>query len=152
REGAKAMKGPTLIVWERLAIGALVLALLAFFLGPCRQDADGAPVASRTAYEVMLISLLVEWMNERGFDFESIGNIRQLREAAVARSEFGKKEFDGDYLLKTPYKNEYQYRFLKTESGCFVEVFAEVPDYVPERWKKKMKKRVAVSQHPKEHK
>src|SRR5438477_7652737 len=81
----------------------------------CNRDSDGAPKASRTAYEVMCLSLLCERLDEEGFDFESVEDLRQLRQAAKARTTYGKSDFDGDYLLKTPYGNEYQFRFSKDE-------------------------------------
>jgi len=110
-----------------LALGLLVLLLLPFlFFG----SGDGFPKASRTAYDVMNLSLLCEKLNEEGFDFEPIVDMRQLLDAVAARTIYGKAEFEGDSLLKTPYGNEYQYKFSKNEGGCFVTVFAEVPNNV----------------------
>src|SRR5262245_2076214 len=121
-----------------LALGPLVLA------GMCNSKGDGWPKASRTAYDVMSLSLLCEGLNEQGFDFESIENVRQLLDALAARSKYRVAEFEGDSLLKTPYGSEYQYRFLKNECGCFVEISAEVPNYVPKRLKDKMRRHIEV--------
>ena len=107
-------------------------------------NGDGHPKASSTAYDVRMLSLLCERLNDEGFDFESVHDIRELREAAKARAQYGKAEFNGNYLLKTPYGNEYVYRFYKQDDKCFVEVSAKVPETVPDHLKAKMKKQVEV--------
>jgi len=110
----------------------------------CRGNGDGFPKASRTAYDVKCLAILCETLDEEDFDFESVENLRELRAAVAARTKYGKSEWEGDYLLKTPYGNEYQYRFSKNQSGRIVTLFAEVPDYVPKYWKDKMVKQIKV--------
>src|SRR5262245_50602302 len=99
----------------------VALGLAGLILAPvCNCNGDGWPKASRTAYDVLNLALLCEGLNENGFDFESVHNVRQLLDALAARSKYRVWEFESDSLVKTPYGNEYQYRFLKNECGCFV--------------------------------
>jgi hypothetical protein len=116
---------------------------LAIFATGCREG-DGAPKASKTAYEVSSLAQVCVGLDELGIDLESVHDIYELRSAASDKI-IPASELKGDYLLKTPYGNTYKYRFYRVGDERFVEVSAEVPDHVPTRWKAKMTKHIALS-------
>jgi hypothetical protein len=117
---------------------------LILIIGGC-YNPDRFEKASRTAHEVSLLAQLCERLNERGFDFASVRDIREFREAAIANNVIASGDLKADFLLKTPYGGEYKYRFGCEGQTCFAEVAAEVPDYVPQKLKDEARKRVIVT-------
>jgi hypothetical protein len=138
---------------ERVTVGALLVVLAAFIVGPCLSESLNSggnhwAKASRTAFDIKCILYMCEQLDKKGFDFKLANTVKDLRDAICANAEVRTSECEGEYLLMSPYGTVYQYKLIRDGDKCFAEISAEVPDYVPERWKKKMEQRIAVMQKP----